>query len=140
MTLLPGYDRPIGEGQSMLDHSRLRHLSPHEQDVLAEFLSRLREQFGKHIARAWLFGSKARSDSDAESDVDLLIVARDGDDALQKAIGEIAYDFGLEHSVGAGDSSPEGSRGTRRQDTRGDGASRAHGHPPGAFFCASTAC
>jgi predicted nucleotidyltransferase len=83
----------------MRDHPRLQHLTPHEQDVLAEFLSRLREQCGKHIAHVWLFGSKARGDSDEESDVDLLIVARDGDDALRKVVGEIAYDFSLEHGV-----------------------------------------
>ncbi len=85
--------------KSMLDHPRLRHLSPHERNVLAEFLSRLREQFGARIAHVWLFGSKARGDSDAESDIDLLIVTRDGDDALAKAVGEIAYALNLEHGV-----------------------------------------
>jgi len=67
--------------------------------VLAEFLVRLREQFGERIAHVWLFGSKARGDADEESDVDLLIVARDGDDALREAIGQIAYTLSLEHGV-----------------------------------------
>jgi len=66
----------------MLDHPRLRHLTPHERDVLAEFLSRLREKFDDQIAHVWLFGSKVRGDFDEESDVDLLIVARDGGDVL----------------------------------------------------------
>ena len=77
----------------------LQHLTLHERAVLAEFLSRLREQCGDRIAHVWLFGSKARGDSDEESDVDLLIVARNGDDALEKAVGEIAYELSLEHGV-----------------------------------------
>jgi uncharacterized protein (UPF0332 family)/predicted nucleotidyltransferase len=83
----------------MRDHPRLRYLTPHEREVLAEFLSQLREQCGDRIAHVWLFGSKARGDSDEESDVDLLIVARNGDDTLQKAVGEITYSLSLEHGV-----------------------------------------
>ena len=83
----------------MRDHPRLRHLPPHERDVLAEFLSRLRERCGDRIAHVWLFGSKARGDFDEESDVDLLIVARDGDNALRKVVGEITYSLSLEHGV-----------------------------------------
>ncbi len=83
----------------MFDHPRLRHLSPRERDALAEFLSRLREQFGERIAHVWLFGSKARGDADEESDVDLLIVACDDNDALQEAVGQIAYALSLEHGV-----------------------------------------
>ena len=83
----------------MPDHPRLHHLTSHEWDVLSEFLSWLREQFGDRIAHVWLFGSKARGDFDEESDVDLLIVTHDGDDALGKAVGEMAYDLSLEHGV-----------------------------------------
>ena len=83
----------------MLDHPRLRHLTPRERGVLAEFLSRLRERFGDHIAHVWFFGSKVRGDFDEESDVDLLIVARDGSDMLEEVVGEIAYTLSLEHGV-----------------------------------------
>ena len=50
----------------MRNHPRLQHLPPHERNVLAEFLSRLREQCGEHIAHVWLFGSKVRGDFDEE--------------------------------------------------------------------------
>jgi hypothetical protein len=50
----------------MRDHPRLRHLTPYEREVLAEFLLRLREQCGERIAHVWLFGSKARDSSDEE--------------------------------------------------------------------------
>ena len=83
----------------MLDHPRLRYLTPHERDVLTEFLSRLRERFADHIAHVWLFGSKMRGDFDEESDVDLLIVARDGSDALGAVVGKIAYALSLEHGI-----------------------------------------
>ena len=83
----------------MHDHPRLWHLTPHEREMLAEFLYRLQERCGERIAHIWLFGSKARGDSDEESDVDLLVVARDGDDALRKVVGEIAYDLRLKHGV-----------------------------------------
>jgi len=83
----------------MHDHPRLRHLAPHERDALAELLAWLQEQWGDRIAHVWLFGSKARGDSDAESDVDLLIVTHGGDDLLREAVSEVAYDLSLEHSV-----------------------------------------
>jgi len=50
----------------MRDHLRLRHLTLHERDVLAKFLSRLRERCGDRIAHVWLFGSKGRGDFDEE--------------------------------------------------------------------------
>lgn len=83
----------------MRNHPRLRHLSTHERAVLAEFLSRLQREWGDRVAHVWLFGSKARGDFDAESDVDLLIVTRDGDDALREAVSDVAYDLSLEHGV-----------------------------------------
>ena len=92
-------EKDFAERQTMRDHPRLRHLTPHEREVLAEFLSQLREQCGDHITHVWLFGSKVRGDFDEESDVDLLIVAHEGDDALRKAIGEIAYDLSLKYGV-----------------------------------------
>lgn len=85
LTLGPGKScgyEPVGERlwerQTMRDHPCLRHLTPHEREVLAEFLSRLRERCGDRIAHVWLFGSKVRGDFDEESDVDLLIVAATG--------------------------------------------------------------
>jgi len=81
------------------DDPRLRHLAPRERDALAGLISWLREKWSDYIAHVWLFGSKARGDSDAESDVDLLIVAHEGDDELREEVGRIAYDLSLEHDV-----------------------------------------
>ena len=83
----------------MRDDLRLRHLAPRERDALTGLISWLREKWSDGIAHVWLFGSKARGDSDAESDVDLLIVAIAGDDELREEVGRIAYDLSLEHGV-----------------------------------------
>ncbi|HUX77734.1 MAG TPA: nucleotidyltransferase domain-containing protein [Anaerolineae bacterium] len=141
----------------MRDHPRLRHLAPHEQALLAEFLSWLEEKWGDRIAHVWLFGSKARGDLHAESDVDVLIVARDADDALREAVGDTAYDLSLahgallcEHVVSVRRFAQMRARQEplyrnisregidlwalvhRREDTPGVGAGRAHRRPPGA--------
>jgi len=57
-------EKDSAERQIMRDDPRLQHLTPHERDVLAEFLSRLRERCGDRIAYVWLFGSKVRDDFD----------------------------------------------------------------------------
>jgi predicted nucleotidyltransferase len=83
----------------VLDHPRLRHLTSHERDVLAKFLSQLHANCGSRITHVWLFGSKARGDFDEESDVDLLVVAHGADDALAQMVGDVAYHLSLEQDV-----------------------------------------
>jgi len=81
------------------DHPGLRHLAPKERDALDELLAWLQPRCGDRVVCAWLFGSKARGDFDDESDVDLLIVVRDADDALREEVSDVAYGLSLEHSV-----------------------------------------
>ncbi|NLF11414.1 MAG: nucleotidyltransferase domain-containing protein, partial [Anaerolineaceae bacterium] len=47
-------------------------LTANEWTAIDEYLARLQRQFGEQILSVTLFGSKARGDSDAESDIDLL--------------------------------------------------------------------
>jgi len=54
-------------------------LQPVERSSLTKFVERLRQRYGEELLRVVLFGSKARGDSDAESDVDVLVVLRDGE-------------------------------------------------------------
>ena len=82
-------------------HNRcpLPHLAPDEQSALTELVGWLQDTWGDRITHVWLFGSKARGDSDAESDVDLLIVGRDADDVLREAVGDTAYELSLKYGV-----------------------------------------
>lgn len=46
-----------------------------------------------------LFGSKARGDSDRESDIDVLIVLEDYDRKSRNAIYDLCYDLSVDFSV-----------------------------------------
>jgi predicted nucleotidyltransferase len=81
------------------NHPGLSHLALHEWDALTDPLTWLQPRCGDRVVHAWIFGSKARGDFDDESDVDLLIVIRDADDALREEVSNVAYDLSLEHSV-----------------------------------------
>jgi len=46
-----------------------------------------------------LFGSKARGDSDKESDIDVLVVLENYDWEIEKAVSRLCFDINLEYSV-----------------------------------------
>jgi len=85
-------------GTTMSDE-RLDHLSGNEQAALDTFVSQLREQYGDQVVRVALFGSKARGDGDAESDLDVLIVLNDGDWRLRDAVALVAFEPMIEYGV-----------------------------------------
>ena len=58
----------------LLAEERLPYLTDRERKSLARFLERLEAECGDRVQRVVLFGSRARGDHDAESDVDLLVV------------------------------------------------------------------
>jgi predicted nucleotidyltransferase len=74
-------------------------LTSQEREALTDFTSRLRERFPERILQTVLFGSKARGDSDAWSDIDLLILVREEDWALRRAINTMAARVSLEYDV-----------------------------------------
>jgi len=59
--------------------TRSLQLTPGERAGLMAFVIHLRQRYGDNLLRVVLFGSKARGDFDAESDLDVLVVVRDGD-------------------------------------------------------------
>ena len=89
----------------MKNTANLRHLRPHEWKALIDLVTRLRQRFPETIRHVWLFGSKVRGDSDAESDIDLLIVVDDYNWPLEKDITclttltDYAYDVVLSDHV-----------------------------------------
>ena len=74
--------------------SRIMELGPKEQPVIAVLARRLKSEFGAE--RVVLYGSAARGTMDAESDVDLLIVLPFVDWEIEKCIGGLAFEAGLE--------------------------------------------
>ena len=82
-----------------MSDKRLNHLANNEREALDAFVSRLCEQYGGHLERVVLFGSQARGDGDAESDLDVLIVLNDGDWRLRDAVALVAFEPMIEYGV-----------------------------------------
>jgi predicted nucleotidyltransferase len=74
-------------------------LLQHEEKALRRFKEMLVKQFGPEIKRIRLFGSKARGDSSAESDIDVLVVTQHDDWHLKERIGKLATAILLEEEV-----------------------------------------
>ena len=74
------------------------HLSDNEQLAVHTFRTRLEEKYGQ--VSLTLFGSKARGDGTAESDIDLLILLdRPVEIALETQIFRIGFEIELEFDV-----------------------------------------
>jgi predicted nucleotidyltransferase len=70
-----------------------------EQMALKRFKTLLLEQFGKEIVGIRLFGSKARGDAHAHSDIDVLVVIREDDWHMKEAIGKIATTILIDEGI-----------------------------------------
>jgi len=80
-------------------NERLLNLTASEQAALDSYLANLCRQYGDKLVRVALFGSKARGDSDIESDLDVLVVLHDGDWRLRDEVALAAFEPMVEHSV-----------------------------------------
>jgi predicted nucleotidyltransferase len=74
------------------------YLSDEEQEAATYFVSRLMDENINPLS-VILFGSKARGDYDAESDIDLLLVLPDVDIVLRDHIRDIAADVAINFST-----------------------------------------
>ena len=80
----------------------LSHLTPNERTGLAAFINRLHQDYGAHLLRVILFGSKARGDFDDQSDLDVVVVVRmSGEDYWQhwRRIVDMAWEVELAYSL-----------------------------------------
>jgi len=66
------------------------------QEAVDEFMKRVLEKYRDRIESIILFGSVARGVAKEESDVDILIVTKDEDFRLRRALIGIAFDILLE--------------------------------------------
>jgi predicted nucleotidyltransferase len=77
----------------------LSYLSPNDRAAVTEYVTRIRGRFLDRILTVTLFGSKARGDADAESDIDLLVLVDAESRELRSELWRIASDVSLEHNV-----------------------------------------
>jgi predicted nucleotidyltransferase len=69
------------------------------QEAIDEFVKRAKEKYGDGIEEIILFGSYARGDYNAESDIDLLVITSEERFKMQKGLSGIAVDILLETGV-----------------------------------------
>ena len=74
-------------------------LTDSEQQALTALHRALVEQFGELIQEVVLFGSKARGDDRAGSDIDVLVVVGSDDWRIHKEISYLAVDIGLRYEL-----------------------------------------
>lgn len=74
-------------------------LAPNELHAVEQFVTKLSDRYPNRIRQTTLFGSKARGDSRAWSDIDILVIADNEDWRFQHAIDDVAWDVSLECDV-----------------------------------------
>jgi predicted nucleotidyltransferase len=69
--------------------------------ALQEFVTRLRQALPQNVLEIRLFGSEARGDATAESDIDVFVVVQPDSDRvrLEDAIIDIAFDVNVSFGV-----------------------------------------
>ncbi len=67
------------------------------KEIAKEFADRILSRFKDGIEKIILFGSVARGESGANSDIDILVVTRQKDIGTMKEICGVAYDVSIRH-------------------------------------------
>ena len=77
----------------------LEHLTDDEKKAVAEIRERVNGLVGSRLKGLYVFGSKARGDYDAESDVDLAILVDDLDNPLKRRIIDMVVEVETRYIV-----------------------------------------
>lgn len=72
------------------------HLNPDEHEWLVTYRHILSQQFPGLILDIIIFGSKARGDDREDSDLDILVLIKDGDWLVKRKICDPGYELSLE--------------------------------------------
>jgi len=93
------YYPPMNETENINQPSPLSHLTSDERSAIAEYMAQIGKRFPGRILSVTLFGSKARGDADAESDIDLLVLVDEESSSFRSELWRVASDVSLEHNV-----------------------------------------
>jgi len=77
----------------------LSYLTANDRAAVMEYVARIRNRFPNRVLSVVLFGSKARGDADAESDIDLLVLVDAENNESRSELWCIASDVSLEYNV-----------------------------------------
>jgi uncharacterized protein len=77
----------------------LASLSEQEAAALDAYAAALQAHFGEQLVDVWLFGSRARGDAHADSDIDVLVVLDDPDAQALSEARACGFDILLTHDV-----------------------------------------
>jgi predicted nucleotidyltransferase len=77
----------------------LPHLTPNDRTAVSEYIECVQERFPDRVLAVTLFGSKARGDADAESDIDLLVLVDVESDEFRSELWHIASEVSLDYNV-----------------------------------------
>jgi predicted nucleotidyltransferase len=77
----------------------VKQLAKNENAALRTFIQRILDELGAQVSQIVLFGSKARGDSNADSDIDVLILASEENRRLQERTNIIASQISLDYDV-----------------------------------------
>ncbi len=77
----------------------VKNLSEIEQKAISEFLARLRSTYGNQLQQAMLFGSKARGEATADSDIDVAVIVADETWQVRDEICKFSADISLQYDV-----------------------------------------
>jgi predicted nucleotidyltransferase len=61
--------------------------------VVATFVQNLREALGRRLREIWLFGSKARGESSAESDYDVCVVVDSDTEEAERVVSAKSFEI-----------------------------------------------
>jgi len=83
----------------MVIETAINNLSDTDHRALDVLVERLNEQYGDHVRSVLIFGSKARGDARADSDIDVLAVLDNDDPRLRSQVRRTAARVSLEYDV-----------------------------------------
>jgi len=80
-------------------NTRWPGIRPKVQAAIAAYVRRVAAHYVKDVLSITLYGSQARGDATAESDIDLFIVVRCDTPGLRHALADLAWQVQFEHDV-----------------------------------------